>query len=250
MTDLTPELLESVLGKIRTKRFFDLKQKIDDSQASDDDITQFQRLGELIRSSGKQVLLKALSEKYGVYTDEYKGYEYYVKRADSQIKFFGINRIDSDISDTYRKEVYSKSDTFTSYGFLIATIAFGMMMLGTFFGDEQERKNLEKKHEREDDFPIFHFAFFSLKAYHELGEDLLIGNLVENMYREIEQQESFKSRHEKNDVSDQIMNGIADGIEQMRSYYLGQSPALRLSTTPSPKPELSKKLDEAFIENP
>jgi hypothetical protein len=204
----------------------------------------------MTKHTGKKILLKALSEKYGVYTDEYQGYWYHVRKMDEQVKFYGINRIDSDISDTYRKEVFQKSGSFTDYGFLIATIAYGMVMLGTYFGSEQDRKNLEDKFEREDDWPAFHFAFFSLKAYHELGNDLLIGNLVESMFHEVSQGESFSSRLELKNYFSDIMNEIVNGIEQMRAYYRGQSPALRLSTQDEPKPEINQKLDEAFVENP
>lgn len=152
-----------------------------------------------------------------------------------------IDRIDSDIRQEIQENVFDEYGDITAYGEDLAFARFCMIWLYGYFKSEEGQKSFRDV-SRHDDSRV-KASYLAYAAYWHLGEDFLLGNIIENILREIMRFDLFRERH-KTKRPTQIhkkMCAIADEIEDLfrQHYNPKHNPHMRAFSAiePGPKPE-------------
>ena len=142
-----------------------------------------------------------------------------------------IKRSDSAVSTDLYKKCFSKSGKATKFGEYLILTVFCLGWLDLYFLSVKDRENFLMADDDIND--KFRNTYFAYLVYLYLGDDFLVGNIIENIFSNIGKYELTKSRHTELDrIGKDSIHALAvasyDGIKWLMDKHYGPTHKPRL----------------------
>lgn len=151
-----------------------------------------------------------------------------------------VELADSDIRDKLEREAFDADGKLTEYGEMLAFSRFCLGWLHTYFESEKSQqfiRNYSKSNKNQ-----VKAIYMAYAAYWHLGDDFLLGNIIENAFSDIANFKLFRTRHEVKTRSQVHKNICSISDEIYHLFFDHYSPQYnlmmaRLSFDETPKPK-------------